>query len=126
MATGANFNNPTAGPTLAELWNGKVWRFERTPKPTNWTASLAQPVLDGVACRSATACTATGEYDPGGRTQYFIESWGGRQWQLWPAPHPADFVHGALLGIACASARCVAVGAYTGRVRTQVTLAIGN
>ena len=125
-ATGAEFNNPAFGPTLAERWNGRVWRVERTPKPADWTASAAQPMLNGVACSSANACTATGEYNPGHRTQYFVDSWNGTRWRLQSVPHPADFVHGALLGIACTSAHCVAVGAYTGRVRTQVTLAIGN
>ncbi len=124
-ATGTDFNHPY-GPTLAERWNGKTWRVEPTPNPANWSASLAEVTLDGVSCTSAKACTAIGEYNPGHRTEYFIESWNGKRWRLEPAPHPADFEHGALLGISCASARCTAVGAYTGSVRLQVTLAIGD
>lgn len=125
MATGTDFNHP-GGPTLAERWNGKTWRVERTPNPPNFSTSRAEVVLGGVSCASAKACTAIGEYDPGGRTEYFIEFWNGKRWQLEPAPHPVDFAHGALLGISCASAGCTAVGAYTGNVRLQVTLAIAN
>jgi hypothetical protein len=124
-ATGTDFNHPR-GPTLAERWNGKTWRVEPTPNPPNWSASLAEITLDGVSCTSDKACTAIGEYNPGHRTQYFIEFWNGKRWRLAPAPHPADFAHGALLGISCASARCTGVGAYTGSVRLQVTLAIGD
>jgi hypothetical protein len=83
-------------------------------------------VLDGVSCSSARTCTAVGEYNPADRTQYFIESWNGKRWRLEPAPHPADFAHGALLGISCASAPCTAVGGYTGQGRLQVTLAIAG
>lgn len=124
-ATGTDFNHP-GGPTLAERWNGKTWRVEPTPNPPNWSASLAEVTLDGVSCTTSEACTAIGEYNPGHRTQYFIESWNGKRWRLEPAPHPAGFAHGALLGISCASARCTAVGGYTGTVRLQVTLAIGG
>ena len=125
MATGADFNQP-GGPLLAERWNGKTWHVERTPNPPDWTASLAEPVLDGVSCGSANACSAVGEYNPGHATAYFIETWNGKRWRLEPAPHPTDFAHGALLGISCASGRCTAVGGYTGSVRLQLTLAIGD
>lgn len=125
MATGTDFSHP-GGPTLAERWNGKTWRAERTPNPPNFSASRAEVVLDGVSCASAKACTAIGEYNPGGLTAYFIGFWNGKRWRLEPAPHPADFAHGALLGISCTSARCTAAGAYTGNVRLQVTLAIAN
>lgn len=124
-ATGADFNNPSS-PLLAERWNGTAWRVQRTPNPVNWTASLAQPSLEGVSCAATTACTTIGEYDPGDRTQYFIEFWNGRSWRLQPVPHPADFAHGALLGISCRVGHCTTVGAYTGAGRLQVTLAVGR
>lgn len=124
-ATGTDFDHPN-GPTLAERWNGKTWRAERTQNPPDFATSQAEVVLDGVSCASAKACTAIGEYNPGGRTEYFIEFWNGKRWALEPAPRPTHFAHGALLGISCASARCTAVGAYTGNVRLQVTLALAN
>jgi hypothetical protein len=124
-ATGTDFSHPS-GPTLAERWNGKSWRVELTPNPANYSASSSEVALDGVACTSANACTAIGDYTPGHASAYFIESWDRNRWRLDPAPHPAGFAHGALLGISCVSARCTAVGAYSGNVRLQVTLAMAG
>jgi hypothetical protein len=125
-ATGTYFNPRPGGTTLAERWNGKAWRVEPTPTPADYALSRSEPELAGVSCASAKACTAIGTYSPHAVAAYFIESWDGKRWRLEPAPHPAGFGPGALLGIACTSARCTAVGAYAGRVRTQVTLAIAG
>lgn len=125
-ATGTDFNPGPSGPTLAERWNGKTWRVEHTPSPANASLSVSTIALDGVSCTSGKACTAIGEYTPAHAAAYFIEAWNGRRWRLEPAPQPADFAHGALLGISCASARCTAVGAYTGQVRLQATLAMAG
>jgi hypothetical protein len=125
-ATGTDFNPGPGGPTLAERWNGRTWRAQRTPSPANSSLSVSEVALDGVSCTSANACTAIGAYSPDHASAYFIESWNGRRWRLLAAPHPADFAHGALLGISCAGARCAAVGAYAGRVRLQSTLAMAN
>jgi hypothetical protein len=123
-ATGTDFD--AHGPTLAERWNGKTWRVEPTPNPANYRNSIAEVALDGISCTSAQACTASGDDSPGGAADYFIESWNGRRWRLEAAPHPAGFAHGALLAMSCASARCTAVGAYTGEVRLQVNLALAG
>lgn len=124
-ATGSDFTHPS-GPTLAERWNGKSWQVQPTPNPANYATSVSEVELDGVSCTSATACTAIGEYSPGNAAAYFVESWNGTAWRLEPAPMPADFAHGSLLGISCRSSRCTAVGAYTGSVRVQVPLALGG
>jgi hypothetical protein len=42
--------------TLALHWNGTAWAIQPTPLMRN----AATPVLNGVSCRSATACTAVG------------------------------------------------------------------
>jgi hypothetical protein len=107
---------------LAERWNGKAWRAERTPNPADSAVSTSEVALDGVSCTSARACTAVGEYSPGHAAAYFVEAWNGRRWRLEPAPRPADFAHGALLGISCAAARCTAAG----KVRLQLTLAMAD
>jgi len=122
-ATGTDFSHP-GGPTLAERWNGKTWRVERTPNPANISLSSSEVALNGVSCTSAKACTAIGEYTPDHAAAYFIESWDGKRWRLQSAPHASGFTHGALLGISCASARCAAVGAYAGKVHIQDTLAM--
>jgi hypothetical protein len=123
-ATGANFDGNA--PTLAERWNGKSWRVQPTPSPPNYRTSFEEVTLDGVSCTSAKACAASGEYSPGGAPAYFIESWNGERWRLEAVPHPADYAHGALLGMSCALVRCTAVGAYRGRVHLQSTLAMAN
>jgi hypothetical protein len=123
-ATGANFS--TTGPTLAERWNGTSWRVQPTPSPANFGTSREEVTLNGVSCTSATACTATGAYAPGGKAAYFIEAWNGLGWRLVTAPHPAGFIQGALNGISCTLARCTAVGAWSGGAVPVATLAMAN
>jgi hypothetical protein len=123
-ATGSNFGG--TAPTLAERWNGTRWRVQSTPNPANFQTSFGTVSLDGVSCTSATACTASGEYSPGGSAAYFIETWNGSSWRLVTAPVPAHFVSGALLGISCAPGRCTAVGAWSGGLVTQQSLALAN
>jgi hypothetical protein len=123
-ATGTNFS--TTGPTLAERWNGKHWRVQPTPNPANFTTSMGEVALNGVSCTSATACTASGKYSPGGNAAYFLEAWNGRRWRLVTAPLPAGFAQGALNGMSCAPARCTAVGAWSGGPVPVATLAMAN
>jgi hypothetical protein len=123
-ATGTNFG--VRHPTLAERWNGKSWRIQPTPNPANFTTSREQVALNGVSCSSATACTATGQYAPGGQAAYFLEAWNGRSWRLVTAPLPAGFAQGALNGISCVLARCTAVGAWSGGTVPVATLAMAN
>ncbi len=123
-ATGTDFG--TTQPTLAERWNGTSWRVQATPSPANFRQSASTISLDGVSCTSRTACAASGEYSPGGLAAYFIEMWNGKKWRLATAPVPADFSHGALLGMACATGRCTAVGAWSGGALLQATLGLAN
>jgi hypothetical protein len=94
--------------------------------PANYSLSFSEPALDGVSCTSAMACTAIGAYSPRGAAAYFIEAWNSRRWRLEPAPHPAAVARRSVMGLSCASTRCTAVGAYTGQVRLQVTLAMAD
>jgi hypothetical protein len=123
-ATGANFSR--TGPTLAERWNGTRWRVQPTPYPANSGTSRREVELNGVSCASATACSASGAYAPGGHPAYFLEAWNGLRWRLVTAPHPAGFVQGALNGVSCAAARCTAVGAWSGGPINVATLAMAN
>jgi hypothetical protein len=123
-ATGASFS--TTGPTLAERWNGTRWRVQSTPYPANSGTSHQEPELNAVSCTSATACTASGAYAPGGHSAYFLEAWNGLSWRLVTAPHPAGFGSGALNSISCALARCTAVGAWSGGPIYIATLAMAN
>jgi len=121
-ATGTAFGS---SPTLAERWNGKSWRIQPTPNPPGYETSAGEVALDGVSCTSRTACTASGEYSPGGLAAYFAEAWNGKTWRLQTTPVPAGFRSGALLGVSCVPTRCTAVGAYTA-LGPQVTLAMAR
>ncbi len=120
-----------AGPrrTLAERWDGRRWRVQRTAAPDG--------VLSGVACPAADACLAVG--DPaqawtGGRWRRIVGGgglssvscvsatwcqavgshsaarWTGRSWQPERVPVPAHRVT-TLASVSCVSARyCLAVG----------------
>jgi hypothetical protein len=123
-ATGANFG--VRHPTLAERWNGTRWRVQPTPSPANSGTSRQEVELNAVSCASATACTATGAYAPGGHSAYFLEAWNGRSWRLVTAPHPAGFLSGALNGVSCALARCTAAGAWSGGPIYIATLAMAS
>ncbi len=124
-ATGTGFG-AKSGPTLAERWNGKTWRVQPTPNPANYRTSFGEVSLNGVSCTSTTACTASGEYSPGGSAGYFLEAWNGKTWRLATAPFPVHFASGALFGMSCAAARCTAVGDWSGGVRAVATLAMTN
>ena len=121
-ATGTAFGS---SPTLAERWNGKRWRIEPTPNPPGYQTSFSVVALDGVSCTSSTACTASGQYTPGGSAAYFAEAWHGKSWRLEATPVPAGFTSGALGSVSCVPARCTAVGAYTA-LDGQVTLAMAR
>lgn len=123
-ATGGAFG--TSRPMLAERWNGSRWTVQPAPGPADASTSPQQPELDGVACRSATVCAATGEYAPGGHSAYFLEEWSGGRWHLVGAPHPAGFTSGALNGVSCVPARCTAVGAWSGGPISIATLALAD
>ena len=68
-------------------------------------------VLSGVACTSATACTAvgsSGNLNNDGKT--LIESWNGTRWSIVPSPNPGTG-GSSLSGVACATAAaCTAAG----------------
>ena len=123
-ATGANFTG--TAPTLAVRWNGTHWRVQPTPNPPNVSTSREEVTLNAVSCTSATACTATGRYAPGGQAAYFLEAWNGLKWRLVTAPHPVGFVAGFLNGVSCALTRCTAVGAWSGGAISVATLAMAN
>lgn len=111
-ATGSNFG--PGSPTLAERWNGTSWHVQATPDASQFGSSMQEVALNGVSCASATSCTATGAYAPGGYSAYFLEAWNGTSWHMVTAPHPAGFTAGALNGVSCVVGHCAAVGGWSG------------
>ena len=114
------FGSVAAGSTLAETWDGTSWAIHPTPN-----RGLSQYYdLTGVACTSATACTAIGEaYDPGGKNDVTLAlGWNGSKWVIEPTPNPAG--GGVLSGVSCSSPTvCTAVGSYENSSGTSFTLA---
>ena len=107
MAVGGEFDPATGEQvgTLAEQWNGRTWRMVPTfkPAPTGRNA-----FLNGVACTSATACTAVGNQT---LARTLAEQWNGRTWQVQATPNPAGAQNIFLASVACpARTVCTAFG----------------
>jgi len=107
MAVGVEFDPATGESlgTLAERWDGRTWRIVPTfkPAPTGPNAGL-----NGVACTSASACTAVGN-----RTlaRTLAERWNGHAWSVQATPHPSGAQNITLAGVACpARTVCTAFG----------------
>jgi len=107
MAVGNEFD-PVTGEslgTLAERWNGRTWRIVPTFKPAPAGPNAG---LNGVACTTATACTAVGN-----RTlvKTLAERWNGRTWHVQTTPNPSGGQTITLAGVACpARTVCTAFG----------------
>jgi hypothetical protein len=78
-------------------------------------AALYRPILYGVSCVSAAACTAVGSHENTRKAQRVLaESWNGTSWSVVPSPN-AGRVNSAnvLAGVSCVSATaCTAAGGY--------------
>ncbi len=94
----------SASEPLAEIWRGADWALQQTVSPPGST----QVVLNAVACTSATACSAVGDYNTANRTSAFAEGWNGTAWTIEPSPNREG---SGLSGVSCTSATaCTAVG----------------
>jgi hypothetical protein len=95
---------------LGEQWNGTSWKAQELPRP----AGSNPPVLEGVSCSAATTCTAAGAYTPAGtsKQQPITETWNGTGWSLHEVFKAKGGASSKLIGIACLSTDCTAVGRY--------------
>jgi hypothetical protein len=102
-AVGSYVNSTGATEPLVEMWDGNGWTV--TPTPDSGGSSS----LEGVACGSATRCTAVGGTIIGGSSSPLIESWDGERWSIVPTPTVGS--SSSLRSVSCASTTsCVAVG----------------
>jgi hypothetical protein len=94
---------------FAERWDGARWTVQAIPSPSPGTSFA---VLSGLACTSATACTAVGGYDNSAHTLLaFAEVWDGTSWSLQATPSPAGAFYSFLRSVSCTSANaCTAAG----------------
>lgn len=67
---------------LADRWDGTAWALQHVANPTDGTT----PVLAGVSCSTATACTAVGFRNgpPGSQRLTLAERWNGASWTIRP------------------------------------------
>jgi hypothetical protein len=107
MAVGGEFDPATGEQlgTLAERWDGRTWRIVPTFKPA---PAGPNAILNGVACTSASACTAVGNQT---LASTLAERWNGRTWQVQATPNPAGSQNITLGSVACpAHTACTAFG----------------
>jgi len=118
--TGFSVDSSGIGTTLAERWNGKVWRIQPTPDPPG----VQFAALGGVACTGPSACLAvgnTGPPTPNNKT--LAERWDGVTWRIVPSANPAAG-GGGFNTVSCASASaCTAVGLAVSSSGAQTSLA---
>jgi hypothetical protein len=107
MAVGNEFD-PATGEglgTLAERWDGRMWRIVPTYKPAPTGGNAGR---NGVVCTSASACTAVGNRTP---VKTLAERWNGRTWQVQATPNPSGGQEVFLAAVACpARTVCTAFG----------------
>jgi len=67
---------------LADRWDGTAWALQHVANPSDGTT----PVLTGVSCSAATACTAVGVRNgpPGSPRLTLAERWNGTTWTIQP------------------------------------------
>jgi hypothetical protein len=103
------YNNGTVEQTLIEQWNGTAWTIVTSPD----TSTSENNELYGVACTSASSCTAVGFYETGTNDQTLIEQWNGITWTIATSPNTSTSENNELRGVSCTSASaCTAAGEY--------------
>jgi hypothetical protein len=113
-AVGTYRDSAGADVTLAERWTGSNWIVQRTVNPgealteQEFDAAQSGSNLNGVACASATSCTAVGHYSNNKGSTALIEHWDGSRWTL---QTPSDPARHPMSSVSCtASSACTAVG----------------
>ena len=106
---------------LAEQWNGKSWKIQIPPNPTD----LHDGQLSGASCPNVKLCIAVGDYTDGTGTQVALaERWNGKSWSLQTAKIPTGATGSALSAVSCSSdISCTATGNYTNGSGVTVPLA---
>src|SRR5215471_18913367 len=107
MAVGNEFDPATGESlgTLAERWDGRTWRIVPTFKPAPAGPNAG---FNGVACTSASACTAVGNRTP---ARTLAERWNGHAWSIQATPNPAGAQNVFFASVACpARTVCTAFG----------------
>jgi hypothetical protein len=77
-----SYQSPTTTLTLAEHWDGSVWKVVSTPSPGQFA------VLTSVSATSASDVWAAGYWNDGGsgRSRVLVERWDGNRWKVVRGP----------------------------------------
>jgi hypothetical protein len=109
MAVGRYRNSENFKRPLAARWNGTAWSLSAVAE----APSSAYGELMGVDCRTASKCTAVGQYFVGSLPYPYSVTWNGTSWNQLTMPTPEKATETYLNDVSCfGSDRCVAVG-YT-------------
>jgi len=127
IAAGAYNDSSGALLPLAERWDGSSWAIQPTPRLPG--GAIGQ--LIGVACTSATACTAVGSSIPNGANLVnhpspatLAERWNGSTWSIQATPGPPGAAPSILNAASCVSrSACIAVGNTSNSRGTSLPLA---
>jgi len=113
----------SAGPSLAEVWNGTSWTVQPTPNP----AGAAFASLNAVSCTAAGSCEAGGYSSTtlsSPDLQAVAEGWNGTAWTLQDAVAPPGATSNAFNGVSCVSTTfCEAVGTASDASTNLISLA---
>jgi hypothetical protein len=106
-----SYSNGTHDLTFAELWNGHTWTLDTPVNPSTASGNPDQS-LSGIACTSATSCTAVGFYTIDVNTdQTLVESWDGHSWSVVPSANTSSTDDDFLNSVSCSTpTSCMAVG----------------
>lgn len=99
---------------LAMRWSGSAWEGQALMAPED----AKQAVLQGVSCRAASECVATGEYETSeGTLLDFAETWNGTEWIAAYPLSPSGAESTDLVSVSCvAPSFCMAAGTYENEV----------
>ena len=98
---------------LAESRSGSTWTVVNIPDP-------GAGQLNGISCKSASACEAVGSFVSGSTTETLAEAWNGSTWAIQATPNPGGATSSQLSDVSCKSAAsCAAVGQFTSGGATQ-------
>jgi hypothetical protein len=107
-AVGSYTDSAGDGHSLAEVWNGKSWALQSTPRQKSQFGPPSDTLL-AVSCVSATFCEAVGNGAAGGEAL----QWNGTSWALQPLPGIGGVQP---MSLSCAAAAfCMAMDGF-GRV----------
>ena len=81
---------------LAESRSGSTWTVVNIPDP-------GAGQLNGISCKSVSACEAVGSFVSGSTTETLAEAWNGSTWAIQATPNPSGATSSQLSDVSCKS-----------------------